>query len=221
VSFRCQFLFIQGYFSLNECAHCSGTGRFLQVLCHHFDTGFLQVDLLGDPKAQKPIPQRPRPLSADIIVQRLSPTWGQVRSALMRNVPGCMSGAPNPEKRFSAMDTLVAMACLGRYCLGEAGPLTLAKARDTVIRKRMGREQGRDPQLEKRKARAEAWRERTAQKQAGDAVEDLVEQYRRSARQTKAGCRKCALVAQGLLASIRNHACGTTHSTLIFGLYSA
>ncbi len=40
--------------------------------------------------------------------------------------------------------------------LGDVGPLTLAKARDAALKKRVERDQGKDPQLEKRKERVEA-----------------------------------------------------------------
>ena len=50
--------------------------------------------------------------------------------------------------------------------LGEVGPLTLAKARNAAVRKRLEREQGKDPQLEKRKEREQATRERIASARA-------------------------------------------------------
>ena len=40
--------------------------------------------------------------------------------------------------------------------LGEFGALTLAKARETAAKKRLEREEGRDPQLEKHKERDQA-----------------------------------------------------------------
>lgn len=55
--------------------------------------------------------------------------------------------------------------------LGEVAPLTLSKARDAVARKRVEREQGKDPQLEKRKERAK--RDRLAQRQATYTLENL------------------------------------------------
>jgi len=61
--------------------------------------------------------------------------------------------------------------------LGDVGVLTLAKARDAALKKRLQRDQGKDPQLEKRKERAKATRERIARKQATYTVADLVEQY--------------------------------------------
>ena len=61
--------------------------------------------------------------------------------------------------------------------LGDVGALTLAKARDAALKKRLQRDQGQDPQLEKRKERAQAARERIAQRQATYTVADLAEQY--------------------------------------------
>ena len=61
--------------------------------------------------------------------------------------------------------------------LGDVGPLTLAKARDAALKKRVERYQGKDPQLEKRKERVEAVRERLAEQQRAYAVSDLVEEY--------------------------------------------
>lgn len=66
---------------------------------------------------------------------------------------------------------------LREILLGDVGPLTLAKARDAALKKRLERQQGRDPQLEKRKAREEALREREAEHQAAYMVGDLVEEY--------------------------------------------
>jgi integrase len=61
--------------------------------------------------------------------------------------------------------------------LGDVGPLTLAKARDLALKKRLEREQGKDPQLEKQRERAEAIRERTARRQATYTLENLINQY--------------------------------------------
>jgi len=74
--------------------------------------------------------------------------------------------------RYRAQD-----GALREIRLGDVGALTLAKARDAALKKRLQRDQGRDPQLEKRKKRAEATRERIAEKQATYTVSDLVEQY--------------------------------------------
>ena len=61
--------------------------------------------------------------------------------------------------------------------LGEFDALTLAKARKAVERKRLEREEGRIPQLEKRKLKEEAARERAAQRQAAYTLDDLVNDY--------------------------------------------
>jgi len=61
--------------------------------------------------------------------------------------------------------------------LGTFGALTLAKAREAVAKRRAERDEGRDPQLEKRKGRDQAKRERAAHKQATYTVADLVEEY--------------------------------------------
>jgi integrase len=61
--------------------------------------------------------------------------------------------------------------------LGEFGALTLSKAREAVVRKRLERDEGRDPQLEKRIGREQARQERMAQKQAAYTITDLVEEY--------------------------------------------
>ena len=61
--------------------------------------------------------------------------------------------------------------------LGEFDALTLAKARKAVERKRLEREEGKDPQLEKRKLKEEAARERAAQRQTAYTLEDMVNEY--------------------------------------------
>lgn len=55
---------------------------------------------------------------------------------------------------------------LREIILGDVGPLTLAKARDAAMKKRLERQQGIDPQLEKRKAREEVMRERAVEASA-------------------------------------------------------
>jgi Arm domain-containing DNA-binding protein len=60
--------------------------------------------------------------------------------------------------------------------LGDVGVLTLAKARDAALKKRLQQDQGKDPQLEKRKEREQATRERIAQRQATYTIADLAEQ---------------------------------------------
>jgi len=61
--------------------------------------------------------------------------------------------------------------------LGLVGPLTLAKARDAALRLRVERDQGRDPQLEKRVKRLEAAREREEQRKAAYTVTKMCEEY--------------------------------------------
>ncbi|SEI96530.1 tyrosine-type recombinase/integrase [Paraburkholderia diazotrophica] len=61
--------------------------------------------------------------------------------------------------------------------LGEFGAMTLAGARSALQKKKLEREQGIDPQKEKRKARAEATRAREASRAKAYTVADLVEDY--------------------------------------------
>ena len=61
--------------------------------------------------------------------------------------------------------------------LGDFGPLTLTKARTAALKMRLERDQGKDPQLEKRQQKAEAALERIAQQQAAYTLEDLVNEY--------------------------------------------
>jgi integrase len=84
--------------------------------------------------------------------------------------------------------------------LGQVGPLTLAKARDAAFRKRLERDQGIDPQLEKRKRKEEAARERVAQRQAAYTLEDLVNEYIEEAlKGQKRGAESARLLRQDLL----------------------
>lgn len=61
--------------------------------------------------------------------------------------------------------------------LGEFGPLTLPAARHELARRRLEREQGTDPQEEKRKARERAESERAERNQVGYTFQDLVTDY--------------------------------------------
>jgi hypothetical protein len=67
-------------------------------------------------------------------------------------------------------------AALCEIKLGDVGVLTLTRARDAALKKRLQRDPGKDPQLEKRNKRAEATRERITEKQAAYSVSDRVEQ---------------------------------------------
>ena len=120
----------------------------------------------------KPIPRKAEPLTAAIIAY-MEP--GEERGDAQ--CPGlrvrCLA---NRKKvffyRYRAQD-----GALREIRLGDVGALTLAKARDAALKKRLERDQGKDPQLEKRKDRAQATRERIAQRQATYTVADLAEQY--------------------------------------------
>ncbi|MFZ5558850.1 MAG: tyrosine-type recombinase/integrase [Pseudomonadota bacterium] len=84
--------------------------------------------------------------------------------------------------------------------LGDFGPLTLAKARDAALKKRLERDQGKDPQLEKRQQKAEAARERIAQRQAAYTLEDLVNEYIKEVLdKQKRGAESARILRQDLL----------------------
>ncbi len=61
--------------------------------------------------------------------------------------------------------------------LGEFGALTLAGARTELAKRRLAREQGVDPQIEKRKARDEQRQLREATRQVGYLIAHMVEDY--------------------------------------------
>ena len=92
--------------------------------------------------AQKPgLPKR-EPLTAAII-SYMKP--GEERAD--PQCPGlrvrCLGSGPKVFfYRYRSRD-----GALRKMKLGEVGPLTLAKARDAALRKRLEREQGKDPQL--------------------------------------------------------------------------
>ncbi|MBI3529306.1 MAG: integrase arm-type DNA-binding domain-containing protein [Betaproteobacteria bacterium] len=95
--------------------------------------------------SQKPIPRKPEPLTASIIAY-MQPCEeradGQCAGLRVR----CLaSGKKVFFYRYRARDE-----ALREIKLGEVGPLTLAKARLAAARKRLEREQGKDPQPEKR-----------------------------------------------------------------------
>lgn len=105
--------------------------------------------------SQKPIPSKPEPLTAAIIAY-MQPgeerADGQCAGLRVR----CLgSGKKVFFYRYRSRDD-----ALREIKLGEVGPLTLAKARLAVGRKRLEREQGKDPQLEKRKEYLQARRDR-------------------------------------------------------------
>ena len=121
---------------------------------------------------RKPTLKKPQPLTAAIIAyMQAGEERGDAQCAGLR-VRCLASGQKVFFYRYRARD-----GALREIRLGEVGPLTLTKARHAVARKRLEREQGKDPQLEKRKEREQATRERLAQRQATDALENLVNEY--------------------------------------------
>jgi integrase len=74
--------------------------------------------------------------------------------------------------RYRASD-----GALRQIKLGEFGAMTLAAARSALQKKKLEREQGVDPQIEKRKTRAESRRAREAVRVSSYTVADLVEHY--------------------------------------------
>lgn len=118
---------------------------------------------------QKPILRKPEPLTAGIIAD-MEPgeERGDAQCPGLR-VRCAASGKKVFFYRYRSKD-----GALREIRLGDVGPLTLAKARDAALKKRVERDQGKDPQLEKRKERKEATRERVAQRYT---VNDLVDEY--------------------------------------------
>ncbi len=122
--------------------------------------------------SQKPIPRRPEPLTASIIAY-MQPGEERADAQCAGLRVRCLaSGRRVFFYRYRAPD-----GALREIRLGDVGPLTLAKARVAALRKRLERDQGKDPQLEKRKERAQARRDRVKQRETVYAVEDLVEEY--------------------------------------------
>ena len=118
---------------------------------------------------QKPILRKPEPLTAAIIADmKPGEERGDAQCAGLR-VRCSASGKKVFFYRYRSKD-----GALREIRLGDVGPLTLAKARDAALKKRVERDQGKDPQLEKRKEREEATRERVVQRYT---VNDLVDDY--------------------------------------------
>lgn len=107
----------------------------------------------------KPTPKKLEPLTAAIIAD-MAPgeERGDAQVSGLR-VRCSATGKKVFFYRYRSQD-----GTLREIILGEVGPLTLAKARDAALKKRLERQQGKDPQLEKRRAREEAMRERAAQR---------------------------------------------------------
>ena len=120
----------------------------------------------------KPTPKKPQPLTA-VIIADMAP--GEERGD--SQVPGLRVRCSATGKKVFFYRYRSQDGALREIILGDVGPLTLAKARDAALKKRLERQQGKDPQLEKRKAREEAMRERAAERQREYTVGDLVEEY--------------------------------------------
>ncbi|KQR90192.1 hypothetical protein ASG35_02995 [Burkholderia sp. Leaf177] len=84
----------------------------------------------------------------------------------------CNSSAKVFFYRYRAPD-----GALRQIKLGEFGAMTLAAARAALAKRKLDREQGIDPQLVKRQARADAAKAREAKRATSYTVEDLVNDY--------------------------------------------
>jgi integrase len=145
--------------------------------------------------AQKPILKKPEPLTAAIIsYMKAGEERADAQCAGLR-VRCLASGQKVFFYRYRGRD-----GALRQIRLGDFGPLTLAKARDAALRKRLERDQGKDPQLEKRQQKAEAARERMAQRQAAYTLEDLVNEYIKEVLDhQKRGAESVRILRQDLL----------------------
>lgn len=120
----------------------------------------------------KPTSKKPEPLTAAIVAD-MAP--GEERGDAQ--VPGLRVRSSSTGKKVFFYRYRSQDGALREIILGEVGPLTLAKARDAALKKRLERQQGKDPQLEKRKAREVAMQERAVERQREFTVCDLVEEY--------------------------------------------
>jgi Arm DNA-binding domain len=128
--------------------------------------------LTGTAGAGKTTLKKPEPLTAGIIAD-MKP--GEERGDAQ--CPGLRVRCSAMGKKVFFYRYRAADGTLREIRLGDVGPLMLAKARNAALRKRLEHEEGKDPQLEKRKERAQATRERMAQQQETYSVEDLLEEY--------------------------------------------
>jgi integrase len=144
---------------------------------------------------QKPRSKKPQPLTAAIIAY-MKPGEERADAQCAGLRVRCLgSGGKVFFYRYRARD-----GALRQIRLGDFGPLTLAKARDAALRKRLERDQGKDPQLEKQQQKAEAARERMAQRQAACTVEDLVNEYIEEVLdKQKRGAESARILRQDLL----------------------
>lgn len=108
----------------------------------------------------KPALKNPQPLTA-VIIAYLKPGDERADAQCAGLRVRCSAGGKRVFfYRYRSTD-----GALREIRLGDVGSLTLAKARDAALKKRVERDQGEDPQLEKRKERVEATRERLAERQ--------------------------------------------------------
>ena len=135
---------------LNWCLFCSCPGKSLQVFAGLPSVSFS----IGRPQrcmSQKPTLKRPEPLTAAIIADmKPGDERGDAQCAGLR-VRYQTSRKKVFFYRYRAQDN-----ALREIRLGEVGLLTLVKARDAAMRKRLERDQGKDLQLEKRQKREQA-----------------------------------------------------------------
>lgn len=145
--------------------------------------------------ARKPTLKKTQPLTAAIIAyMKPGEERGDAQCAGLR-VRCLASGQKVFFYRYRGRD-----GALREIRLGQVGPLTLAKARDAALRKRLERDQGIDPQLEKRKQKEDAAREQMAQRQAAYTLEDLVDEYIEEAlKGQKRGAESARILHQDLL----------------------
>lgn len=121
---------------------------------------------------QEALSQKPQPLTAAIIAyMKPGEERADAQCAGLR-VRCSAAGRKIFFYRYRGRD-----GALRQIKLGEFDALTLAKARKAVERKRLEREEGKDPQLEKRRLKEDAARERAAQRQAAYTLEDMVNEY--------------------------------------------
>ena len=145
--------------------------------------------------ARKPTLKKPQPLTAAIIAyMKPGEERADAQCAGLR-VRCLASGQKVFFYRYRGRD-----GALREIRLGQFGPLTLAKARDAALKRRLERDQGMDPQLEKRKQREEATRERAAQRQAAYTIEDMANEYIEEAlKGQKRGAEGTRILRQDLL----------------------
>jgi hypothetical protein len=115
--------------------------------------------------------QKPVPLTPGIIAD-MKPGGERADAKCAGLRVRCTSSARVFFYRYRARD-----GALRQIKLGEFGPLTLAAARVEVAKKRLQREQGVDPQIEKRKTRERERQERKVERDGAYTVARMIEDY--------------------------------------------